>query len=688
MNFCNSSSSGEFYSPLTLSDLHLSPLKEVRVKSESDIECELEFFEDPNYIPPPTPCNESYETEEMSSEETLSIGGSKEVRMLEYSDVSVEGGSSGSEHTKGRVGRNEVVEVGAEEVPANILEVGDKSNKFYDSGADIVSKVKEYESKLMSRDSLSYLIETYKISSRALIRPAGVKERACSTPRDHWMLVYAHYLATGLRFPLPDLLVWLLLEYSVGLTQLSPNAKAKRANQNKYSLNSDEEEEVEKLVRKKGDIIDIMFLTSSDVIEATKLYGPSSMSEAEMDKFLGAAGGVAIPKKPRKKSKTLEKATSGKGDGNMEKGQMSSTKARAAEEVELRSKRKRDEVDQAQMKRRVEDEVRGDEVMEFVPRPTPVELDPNLRETEVPAPSKGKVVVPTPSLQSSIFWNKNFSTAKNFINTYVPEVDHRKAREEALVHGGTSVVRHALETVTWVNALAQEFMELVKERNSLQKERDELLKKNGEMKRELDIVVPAVTSLQEERDTLKMILSFEEKKRKMCKKENEAQKEEIRRMREYEVELKKNVQLLVHKGMEEHISNFINSSSFDNIVNLYRLPIAILTFIDYRKKVKAEYPEVDITKITFGEQEEGVEENNESMLVDFRSQVKLRWDHDEERRIVFPLNFDFKFVVVEEEEGEADGAEVEESQPSPPVEVHLVPFEEEQPPFAAEQEPP
>ncbi|GKV06359.1 hypothetical protein SLEP1_g18259 [Rubroshorea leprosula] len=227
---------------------------------------------------------------------------------------------------------------------------------------------------------------------------------------------------------------------------------------------------------------------------------------------------------------------------------------------------------------------------------------------------------------------------KNFINAYVPEVDRRQAREEALMHGGTLVVRHALK-----------------------KERDELLRKNGEMKRELEVVVPTVTSLQEERDSLKTILSFEERKRKMCEEDNEVQEEEIKRMREFEVELKKNIQLLVHNGMEEHINNFINSSSFDNILNLYWLPTAILTFTDCRKKVKVEYPEVDITKITFNEQEEGVEENSESVSIDFRPQIKLRWDHDEEGRTIFPPNFDFKFIVVEEEEAKAEGVEVEEN---------------------------
>ncbi|GKV11426.1 hypothetical protein SLEP1_g22687 [Rubroshorea leprosula] len=533
----------------------------------------------------------------MSSKETLSIGGSEEVRMLEYSDVSVKGVLSGSERTEGGVGKNEVVEVGVEEVPANILEVGDRSDKFYDSGVNIVS-------------------EAYWSERKGML----------CTPRS--------------------------LDAS----------KAKKANQNKYSLNSDEEEEVEKLVNEEGDIIDIMFLTSSDVIEAAELYGSSSMSEVEMDKFLGATGRVAIPKKPRKKSRLWRRLQVGREIGTRKKAQ--------------------------KKKRRVEDEVRGDKVVEFVPRPAPVELGPNLRENEVLTPNKGKAFVPTPSLQSSIFGNKNFTVAKSFMNAYAPEMDRRKAREEALVHEGTSVVRHSLETATWVNALAQEFMELVKERNSLQKERDELLKKNGKMKRELDIMVPIVTSLQEEGDTLKTILSFVEKKRRMCKEENEAQKEEIRKMRESEVELKKNIQLLVHNGMEEHISNFINSSSFDNIVNLYRLLIAILTFTNCRKKVKIEYPEVDITKITFGEQKEGVEENDESMSVDFQPQDKLRWDHDEEGRAVFPPNFDFKFIAVEEGEGEAKGVEVEESQPSPPMEVHLIPSKEEQPPLPSEQEPP
>ncbi|GKV46415.1 hypothetical protein SLEP1_g53402 [Rubroshorea leprosula] len=208
------------------------------------------------------------------------------------------------------------------------------------------------------------------------------------------------------------------------------------------------------------------------------------------------------------------------------------------------------------------------------------------------------------------------------------------------------------------------------------------------MQKKLDEMVPTMTGLQDERNSLKTILSFEEKKRKLCKEHIEAQDQEIKEMKEFKAELKKKVKLLVHNGMEEHIAEFIYSSTFENIFNLYQLPTTILAFTDCRKKVKSQYSKVDVTKITFGEQEEGVEKDGESMLVDFRPQIKLRWDHDEESHIVFPPKFNFEFVIVEEGEAKVEGTEVQESQPPLLVEVHPVPSEEEQPPFLVEQQPP
>ncbi|GKV43776.1 hypothetical protein SLEP1_g51029 [Rubroshorea leprosula] len=288
----------------------------------------------------------------MSSERTGSVVGS-EVMPLDYGGMDSESSPSPScsEKTVEGVRGDEMVEVGGREV----VEVG------------------RNEGGRVEVDSIPFTVveveETYEISSRVLVRPAGVEERACSAPRDHWMPVYSHYLIAGLRFPLPELLIGLLLDYNIGLTQLVPNAmrggsrrdkgwyyftsrvankegrilfmarpssikgwkekfffvddtewgkgdaevralaswKAKRANQNKFSLNEDEEEEVGRLVRKRGDVLNIMDLTSAACIEAAELYGPSALSEANMNQFLNTAGGKAIPKKPRKKSRTSTK---------------------------------------------------------------------------------------------------------------------------------------------------------------------------------------------------------------------------------------------------------------------------------------------------------------------------------------------------------------------------------------------
>ncbi|GKV51003.1 hypothetical protein SLEP1_g57681 [Rubroshorea leprosula] len=615
------------------------------------------------------------------------------------------------------VGEGDVVEVGYNEgggvevdsIPITVVEVEGNGERGYDRNAEIVEEVKQYQSELRTREDLCHLVETYEISSRVLVRPAGVEERACSAPRDHWMPVYSHYLYAGLKFPILELLIGLLLDYNIGLTQLVPNAmrggsrrdkgwyyfiprvankegrilftagpssikgwkgkfffvddtewgkgdaevralvswKAKRANQNRFSLNGDEEEEVGRLVRKRGDVLNIMDLTSAACIEAAELYGPSALSEADMEQFLNTAGGKAIPKKPRKKSRTSAKQVD---EGKAGKEVVPLASAETEDEVPPLKRKGWEERRAVEKKQKVVEE-EGSGVPEFVPQPPPVELDPELRRleegTEVRAPGKGKgPVTPTVS-QSSLFEVKNMMGARWFINNTFPEVDKRHAREEALRYGGASMVKHVLESASWVNGLAQEFRE-------------------------------------------------GESKRRISESEREAQAQEIRLMTEAFKELKGNMQKLVHNGMKEHINNFISSSSFDSIVNLYRLPTAIIAFTDCRKKVKAAYPEVDVTKITFGEQEEGVEEDGESMSADFRPQIKLRWEDDADDLAVFPPEFDFEFVAVEEEgaevggdevEARVEGTEVDERQLVPEVEIHSVPSDDEQPPLPDEQQP-
>ncbi|GKV12352.1 hypothetical protein SLEP1_g23507 [Rubroshorea leprosula] len=450
--------------------------------------------------------------------------------------------------------------------------------------------------------------------------------------------------------------------------------KAKRANQNRFSLNEDEEEEVGRLVRKEGDLLNILDLTSAQCIEAAELYGPSALSE-----------GAAIPKKPRKKSKTSTKQVD---EGRAKKEIVPTASAEAEEEVPQLKRKGWEERRALQKKQRVVEEETGNELEEGA---------------EVRAPGKGKGPVPSLGPQSSLFEAKNITGARWFINNTFPEVDQCNAREEALRYGGASVVKHILESASWVNGLAQEFRESLKDRallqrqrDQLQKEKEELEKKNKELQESLNKVVPTVSQLEQERASLSTKLAFEESKRRIAESEREAQAQEMKLMTKAFKELKGNMWKLVHNGMKEHISNFISSNSFDSIVNLYRLPIAIIAFTDCRKKVKAEYPKMDVTKITFGEQEGGVEEDGESMSADFRPQIKLRWEDDADGLAVFPPQFDFEFVAVEEEGAEVEedemgagveGTEVGEIQPVPEVEIHPVPSDDEQPPLPDEQQP-
>ncbi|GKU88935.1 hypothetical protein SLEP1_g3142 [Rubroshorea leprosula] len=656
----------------------------------------------------------------MLSKGTQSIVGS-EVMPLDYGSMDSESSPSPSSSEKtvegvrgdevvevGRqkvveVGRNEVVGVGVDSIPITVIEVEDRGESDYDVNAEIVEEVKQYSSELRTRDSLGHLVKNYEISSRVLVRPVGVEERACSVPRDHWMPIYSHYLIAELRFLIPELLVGLLLDYNIGLTQLVPNAmrggsrrdkgwyyftprvanKESRALftagpssikgwKEKFFFANDTEwgrgdAEVRELASWKAKRAN---RNSTQCIEAAELYGPSALSEAEMDQFFNTAGGVAIPKKPRKKSTTSTKQVD---ERRARKKVVPMTSAETEEEVPQLKRKGWGERRALQKKQKVvEEEKRGNEVPQFVPQPPPVELNPELRVLE------------------------------GGLSTF-PEVDRRNAQDEALRYGGASVVKHVLESASWVNGLAQEFMESLRERSllqrqcdQLQKEKEELEKKNKELQESLNEVVPTVKQLEQERASLSTKLVFKESKRRISESEREAQAQEIKLMKEAFVELKENVQTLVHNGMKEHISNFISSSSFDNIVNLYRLPTAIIAFTNCRKKVKAVYPEVNVTKITFGEQEGGVEEDGESMSADFRPQIKLRWEHDADCLVVFPPQFDFEFVAVEEEgakveedevEVGVEGTEVDERQPIPEVEVHPVPSDDEQPPLPDEQQP-
>ncbi|GKV30767.1 hypothetical protein SLEP1_g39547 [Rubroshorea leprosula] len=523
----------------------------------------------------------------MSSEGTMTVVRS-EVMPLEYSGMDSKSSSSPSSSKRKVEERRErrVVEEDEEEIPSNIMEVEGNLGRCYDPKLDVVSEVKGYVSELSSGSSLRGLVNNYNLPHHVLIRLAGVNERACSAPRDHWMPMYVHYLFAGLRFPIPELL------------------KAKKTKQNNYKLNEDEVEEVGKLVREEGELVDIMYLTSVETIKATELYGLSSLSEGF---FLNTVGGLPIPKKPRKKSKTLTVVEK----GATEKEWLSSTSARALEMQQRLEP----------MRRSSEEGGGGDRGARTWQR---------------------QGAHPSSFVPEKLIRCNQHHWAKRFLNATLPKVDRRLARDEAMSQLGAHVVRHSLEC------------------EELQKEKEELLKKNKEMQRKLDEVLPSVTELQNDNDTLSTRLVFEECKRKICEDKLKAQDKYIENMKKGVAELKKNVNLLVHNGMEEHIGNFLNSSTFENIINLYHLPTAILAFIDCRKKVKTQYPEVASRRSPLASKKKG-------------------WERDAEGRAIFPPAFDVELVAVGEEKEEAQGAGVENqanpAEAQPPV-VHLISSDE------------
>ncbi|GKU90478.1 hypothetical protein SLEP1_g4467 [Rubroshorea leprosula] len=284
----------------------------------------------------------------MSSKETVSVVGS-EVMPLEYGGMDLESSPSSSEKTVERVRRDEVVGVGETVYPSLWKDKG----WYY-----FTPRVANRESRALFTASPSSI--------------KGWKEKFFFVDDTEWE------------------------KGDTEVEELS-SWKAKRANQNKFSLHEDEEEEVGKLVRKRGNLLNIMELTSAECIESAELYGPSALTE--MDKFFNTVGGVAIPKKPRKKSKTSTKQVD-EGAVGKEVVPNIAIGVEEEEELELQLKRKsREEKGALQKKKKVVDEEeRGSKVPLFVPRPPPVELDLELRESEegaeVRAPGKGKGLVP------------------------------------------------------------------------------------------------------------------------------------------------------------------------------------------------------------------------------------------------------------------------------------------------------
>lgn len=110
------------------------------------------------------------------------------------------------------------------EVPSTILNDDDEQEAYFNASENIMLEVMRYESSLRDKVSLSHLVDNYDIPGHVLLRLVSKEERACSAPNDHWMPIYLQYLRVGLHFLVPELLIGLLMDYRIGLTQLVPNA--------------------------------------------------------------------------------------------------------------------------------------------------------------------------------------------------------------------------------------------------------------------------------------------------------------------------------------------------------------------------------------------------------------------------------------------------------------------------------
>ncbi|GKV02581.1 hypothetical protein SLEP1_g15003 [Rubroshorea leprosula] len=620
----------------------------------------------------------------MSSEETLSVGGCEGEQELSLTSGSkVE--SSRSERSGGVGG--EVVEVG---VPPNVLEVDSDRAKFYNEEEEVVSEVVGYESMWRRRSDLSHLVEQYAIPGHVLLRPVGERERVCSAPRDHWMPVYGHYLIARLRFPLPELLV------ALGLTQLVPNAvrlileflvycrtrgvvptvnifkyfflikggsnkergwfyftprvaggggrnllsagpssikgwkdkfffvddtkweksevevtelsrwKRKKPNPNQYSLSSGEREEVERLERRGEDLLDIMHFSSPAMLEAAEVYGPSSMTREEMNRLMSKRKTVALPEK---RSKALAAPSVGEMvlGGTSRSGSEGSARAEVGPSSD--QGRKRAEEAAAQKRKRVEEvqQPQTDALIEFVPRPPPVQIDPSLREVGVVGHGKGKES-PVPRQKSSFYESTSKTAAKRFIRSTFPEVDLNRARHQVEEHGGSGVVRHALE-----------------ERNNLVDKYDKLNLQKQSAEQNFNDLTSELEKVREELVFAKAATDAEVEKRRIAE-------EELAKARGELAEVQRRTEPEVHNLVEKHVSEFVNSETFLEIVDLFRMPTLA-----------------------------GVEEDGESRTAEFRPDITLSWEQDEAGRTVLPPRLEYEFVAVDEETEAPATAEVGET---------------------------
>ncbi|GKV13891.1 hypothetical protein SLEP1_g24853 [Rubroshorea leprosula] len=346
-------------------------------------------------------------------------------------------------------------------VPSNVLEVDHSRAKYYNEKEEVVSEVVGYQSLWRSRSDLAHLVEQYSIPGHALLMPTGEMEQACLAPRNDWM---------------PNL--------------FSTGPSSTKGWKDKFFFVDDAEwgrsdVEVAKLYRDE-EVRDIMYLTSSALLEATEIYGPSSMSEGEMNRLMSGGKTVTLLEK---RSKALAAPSVGERVVGGTLRSCPSGGARAEIGLSLEQWRKTAEEVATQKRRRVE------------------EIEPSLHEVGVVTHEKGKE---SPIPRSTF-----------------PKVDLKRARHEVEEHGGSSVVRHALETVNLINALAVEYYNRLKERNNLVEKNEELNQHKQSTEQNFTDLTSECKKVREELASAKASTEAEVEKRKKAGKGLAKAKDEL-----------------------------------------------------------------------------------------------------------------------------------------------------------------
>ncbi|GKV42057.1 hypothetical protein SLEP1_g49506 [Rubroshorea leprosula] len=501
---------------------------------------------------------------------------------LDSSDSTSEVGTFGSEGSGESGGSGGSEGNGGEEetIASNILKMDNSRGRCYDEVGEMVGEVVGYKASWKSKSSLTHLVENYGVTSYVLLRPIEDQERAYSMPSNHWMPLYAHYMATGLRFPIPELLVTLLKEYGLGLTQLIPNATQLVMDVLVYC-------QIKGVAILTVNVFKHFFLIKGRSNKEKGWFYFTPRVARSRSKSLFSSGPSSI-KRWNDKFFFMDDTEWGRMNAEVEKLYRWNRKKANPNKYKL-DEREREEVERLE---------RGDGKVANIIHLT------NLKMLDV----------------AEIYGRSSLSREMNQLMFGGKKVRLLEKRSKA-----PSVVVEKIMKALWEVGVVTHGKgnnaPVLKQKFGLMESSGRTATKqfiNSTFPKNFNDLTSEPEKNMEELANAKKVAELEDRKRKISE-ENLAKRENKL------VEVKKKAKLVVHNSMEQHVSNFIESAMFSEIVDLYCMPTLVLAFTDYRKK----------------------------------------WEQDEAGQAVSLSCIEYKFIIVDEEEVEVpEGTKVGDNAPN------------------------